>query len=185
MLPGRIRRTSVRRASWRLLVAASTLFVIGCREAPTVIRRDDHIEAARSPVDSSAPHVLVDAAGEAAPPNERLDCRQWIGIERNPKPPRFPHRITPPRAVDIAFAWMHRHGIDAGIIEDEVGCPNERCIEPDDCWFSIMLVDPTTSATSINLFRIFIHAQTGDVKRLGTLADGGYGDLIEHIDAGR
>jgi hypothetical protein len=113
-------------------------------------------------------HVASAAAApaDAGPTNLPTSCEEWFDPLRTKHPPNssFPHPVKPSRALDLAHAWLRGHKVDAAISTD-VGCPMQRCTAPDDCSFVFQVIDPKTTATSVNLFKLQVDAETGKVTR--------------------
>lgn len=59
------------------------------------------------------------------------------------------------------------------IFLENVHCPREKCLEPDDCWFNVRLQDEAMTSVSHLVAWIEVHAETGDVRWKDYEADGG------------
>lgn len=127
--------------------------VLGCRSERTPIRKE------------SLPVRTIDAAPSIAPPNEPLACFKWLDPSVDARPP-FPHPITPGDAIARVLDWATEHHAAKrpSVALENVRCPKERCIEPDDCWFRIRLDDAEGKAPPQFVSWLEVHARTGNVR---------------------
>jgi hypothetical protein len=152
------------------------LVLVGCTSEPHTIRAD-----------FAPPVVSVAPAPPPAPPqNPQLDCYAWLNAGGDGPGP-FPYPVHPGLAMGLVLDWAERHheAEQPSIWSENVSCPKERCVEPDDCWFSIRLDDSKSTATSHLVRWLEVDARSGDVRWKDVGADGEWVVRVERPPHGR